>query len=109
MGYLLTTSSVLMCPHGGTVTAISSNARARAQGGFVLRPTDTFVVGGCPFMIGPKPSPCVLVRWVVSGLRGKVLGGQVLTDASVGLCLSPENAPQGTALVVVAQPRVKGL
>jgi hypothetical protein len=36
MSCLLTTSSELICPHGGTVTAISCNTRAKA-GDFLVR------------------------------------------------------------------------
>jgi hypothetical protein len=32
-----------------------------------------------------------------------------LTEASVGLCLGPDQAPQGTVLVMMTQPQVSGL
>ena len=37
MGALLTTASMMMCPHGGTVTAISSNTQATAGGSPLVR------------------------------------------------------------------------
>jgi hypothetical protein len=97
-----------MCPHGGKVSIVSSNTRAQAAGGFILRPSDTFLVSGCPFMLGPAPHPCVTVRWVVPALRGRAMGDSVLTSDSVGLCLAADNAPQGTVLVAFTQPRVGG-
>lgn len=110
MGQLLTAASVLMCPHGGMVNVVSSNARATAVGAPILRPSDTFVVVGCVFPPPPtpKPSPCLTVRWLVPGLRGKAMGDSVLTTDSVGLCFSAENVPQGPVTMAVAQPRVSG-
>lgn len=114
MGQLLTSASVLLCPHGGKVNAVSTNVRAQALGGFILRPSDTFVIAGCPFQIPAVPppalipSPCVKVQWVVPGLRGTAEGDSVLTTDSVGLCLSAANVPQGPVSVVFTQPRVSG-
>ena len=50
MAGLLNGSSIMMCPHGGMVTAISANTRVRAAGGFILRSSDTFIIAGCPFV-----------------------------------------------------------
>lgn len=108
MGQVLTASSSLLCPHGGQVSVIPANARARAAGGFILRAADTFLIAGCAFMIGPALHPCVTVRWVVPGLRSRAAGGNVLTTDSVGLCLAADNLPQGPVTIVVAQPRVRG-
>lgn len=108
MGQLLTSASALLCPHGGKVNAVSTNVRAEALGGFILRPSDTFVIAGCPFTLAPTPSPCVKVQWVVPGLRGRADGDSVLTTDSVGLCLSAANVPQGLVSVVFTQTRVSG-
>ena len=108
MPNLLTVSSSLMCPHGGTVSAISSNARASAAGDFILRASDTFTIAGCPINIAGGPHPCVTVQWVQPAMRGTVLGDAVLTDASVGLCKAADQAVQGTVLVTMTQPRVSG-
>jgi hypothetical protein len=35
-------STPLICPHGGRVSATSSNARTKVDGDFILRPSDTF-------------------------------------------------------------------
>lgn len=108
MGQLLNTSSVMMCPHGGQVTAVSSNARAKAGGSFILRSSDTFTIAGCPFTIGTTPHPCVSVQWVVTALRSKAVSQPTLTKDSVGLCLAADQAPQGTVLINFTQPRVSG-
>jgi hypothetical protein len=106
---LLNVSSVMMCPHGGTVQAIPGNARVSAAGGFLLRPSDTFLIVGCPFVIGVVPSPCVEVQWVVAASGSQALGDATLTEASVGLCCAATQAVQGAVLIVSTQPRVAGL
>jgi hypothetical protein len=108
MGNLLNTSSVMMCPHGGTVMATSSNTRAKAGGDFILRPSDTYTIAGCTLNISGAPHPCVRVQWVVNALRSKAAGDFTLTTDSVGLCLAGDQAPQGTVLINFTQPRVSG-
>lgn len=110
MPALLNTASVMMCPHGGSVQAVSSNTRANIGGAFALRMTDTFIIAGCPFVTpAGVPHPCVQVQWVQTALRSKAVGDFTLTEASVGLCVAPDQAPQGTVLIVSAQPQVSGV
>lgn len=108
MAGLLTIASVMMCPHGGTVQAVSSNAQTSAAGAFVLRASDTFVIVGCPFVISTVASPCVSVQWIVPAARSRVGGDPTLTEASVGLCCAATQAPQGPVSIVSTQPRVSG-
>ena len=96
-----------MCPHGGTVKAISANTRGRASGDYVLRATDTFVITGCPFTL-PPPNPCVQVKWVTTARRSRILAIRV-TEESQGLCVAADQAVQGTVQVSFAQSRVKGI
>jgi hypothetical protein len=109
MAGLLTTSSMMMCPHGGTVSAISSNTKAKAGGDYILRASDTFAIVGCPLVIGLVPHPCVQVKWVQPALKSKVLGDFILTQQSVGLCVAADQAVQGTVLINSTQPKVSGL
>jgi hypothetical protein len=104
---LLTTGSVLMCPHGGSVKGVTSNTRVNAAAAPVLRFSDTFTITGCPFNPGTA-HPCVSVRWISHTLRSKVSGDFTLSADSVGLCLAGDQAPQGTVLVVATQPQVTG-
>lgn len=97
-----------MCPHGGQGQTISSNARVLVSGMPVATIADQTLVAGCAFTIGPKPSPCVRVQWLVPAVRVFVMGQPVLLQTSTGLCLSPEQAPQGPPVVAVNQPRVLG-
>jgi len=108
MPNLLTSSSVLMCPHGGTVNIVSANTRVQAAGGFVLRSSDTFLIVGCPFNLGGAPHPCVMINWVQPDTGSQVLGDFTLSEQSVGLCAAADQAVQGAVLVTGTQPRVAG-
>ena len=107
-GPLLHVGATALCPHAGQVTVVSSNARVMAGGMPVATMADTCPVAGCAFTIGPKPSPCLRVQWLVPAARVVVLGQPALLQTSTGLCLSPEQAPQGPPSVVATQPRVVG-
>jgi hypothetical protein len=109
MPALLNTASVMMCPHGGTVQAMTSNTRAQGGGAFLLRASDTFIVTGCPFVLGLSPHPCVQVQWVQPAARSQATGDFTLTESSVGLCVAADQAAQGAALIVMTQPLVSGL
>lgn len=104
--HFLTTTSTLQCAHGGTVTPITSNSKVKVDGAFVLRSTDNFVVGGCPFMRGPQPNPCVRVRWDVHAQQHTSDREPSLTADSVGLCLDASGGAQGN--VVIASTQRKG-
>ena len=108
MASLLTTSSQLMCPHGGTVMICTSSSSAQAAGSPIVRANDTFTVAGCPFTLGISPHPCVLVQWIQPAAQNQCGGDFVLTEQSVGMCLAADQAPQGTVQVVVAQPKAGG-
>ncbi len=108
MPKLLTASTVMMCPHGGQVQVVTTNTRTKAGGDFLLRPSDTFQIVGCPFFLGIPPHPCVTVQWVVTALRSKSAGDFHLTESSVGLCLAADQAPQGPVQILMTQPHVGG-
>jgi hypothetical protein len=109
MADLLNLSSVMMCPHGGQVQIATANTRTRVAGDFVLRQSDTFVIAGCPFFLGPVAHPCVQVQWVQPSAQGQVSGDFALTEESVGLCVAADLAVQGTVLILETQPRASGL
>ncbi len=108
MANLLNSSSMMMCPHGGTVSAISSNTRVQAGGGPVLRSSDTFIIAGCALNIAGAPHPCVSVNWVQPDTRSQVMGDFTLSQQSVGLCVAGDQAVQGTVLIMSTQPQVSG-
>jgi len=107
--HFLTPSSSMSCPHGGTVTASTSNTRVKAGGEFVLRSTDTFTIGGCSYTIGQVPHPCVSVRWDVHAERHESHGDPSLTEENVGWCLAGDQAAQGQVSISSTQSRAAGL
>ena len=111
-GQLLTTTSTLQCPHGGTVAIVSANTRVKAGGTPLALATDTFTIAGCPFQIpiglGTVPSPCIQVQWVVTNLRTQVNDTPTLSTNSSGLCLAATQVPQGPVSIVQAQPQASG-
>jgi hypothetical protein len=107
MSGFLTTASVMMCPHGGTVQAVTTNSKVKAGGAPVLRSTDTFIIAGCPFLIVLVPHPCVTVQWVQPAARSKI-SDPTLTLASIGLCQAADQAPQGTVIIASTQPSATG-
>ena len=108
MPKLLTTASVLMCPHGGTVQIASQNTVTKATTPVALT-TDTFVIVGCPFFLALLYHPCVRVAWQVTTLKVTVNGKAALNESSVGLCMAADNAPQGTVVIASTQMTVDGL
>ena len=108
MSNLLTTASVLMCPHGGSVTATSSNTKAKA-GDALVRMSDTFTIAGCAFALpSGTPHPCVRIQWVKSTQRCQAGGDFLLSQDSVGLCLAADSVPQGTAMIQSTQAHASG-
>jgi hypothetical protein len=110
-GRMLTTQSQMQCPHGGTVTAVSSNTVMAENGAQILVMTDTCTIAGCPFQIpapsGTVPSPCIKVQWTVGDTMVKINGVPTLSESSVGLCLSAQQIPQGTVIVANTQSKAQ--
>jgi len=102
-GNILNTSSTIMCPHGGQVILITSNARVLADGSPVLLESDIHPIVGCPFTVGPKYSPCIRVEWSAGTGRMKIGGVPALIRTSIGRCINAEGAPQGIAIIVSTQ------
>jgi hypothetical protein len=69
---------------------------------------DTYMVGGCAFVVGMKPQPCIRVQWLVPAARVMVNHQPVILQSSSGLCLSAESIPAGPPSVLVTQLRVQG-
>lgn len=104
--YVLTTRATIMCPHGGSMTVTPTATRVTVDGDPPLRMGDVGTIAGCAFTIGTTPSPCLRPEWMMPSTRVRVEGAAVLTHASVALCLSAANVPQGTAIVSGFQTRV---
>jgi hypothetical protein len=98
--------AVTICPHGGQVTAMTSNTRVLVNSVPAVTQADQFMVAGCVFAVGAKPQPCLTARWLAVATRVTVLGQPVVIQGGVGLCFSAEQAPQGPPSIVSAQTRV---
>ena len=107
-GHIVHVGATLICPHMGTVTAITSNTRVMVSGQPVVTMSDTFTVAGCALSSSSIP-PCVLVKWLVPATRVLVNGKPVILKTSSGICQSAVQAPQGPPNILVTQPRVKGM
>ena len=106
-GSLFHVGAAAICPHGGQVAIISSNARVLVSGQPVATLSDMYLVAGCAFA-PVKPQPCVKVQFVPA-TRVLVNGQPVILQTSTGLCQSAEQIPQGPPIVVATQPRVIGV
>lgn len=104
----LTMTTTMSCPHGGTVTASTTNTRVKADGQFVLRATDTFIIGGCSYTRGPQPNPCVRVKWDVHCEHHDTMSAPSLHQDSVGYCLDGSGGTQGTVVISSTQRRGAG-
>jgi hypothetical protein len=109
MAGLLNTSSVMMCPHGGTVSVVTSNTQVMAAGDPVIGATDTYLITGCPFVLGIVPHPCMQVQWVQPNTASQAVSDFTLSEESVGLCVAADMSVQGTVLIVLTQPSVSGI
>jgi hypothetical protein len=109
MPAFLTTATRMQCPHGGTVSAVSSNTKTKADGAYVLRASDTFAIAGCPLNVAGAPHPCMQVRWSQPAAKCKATGDFILTQTSIGQCIAADQAVQGVLLIQSTQSKVSGL
>jgi hypothetical protein len=107
-GFLMHVGANAICPHGGQVSTISTNARVLVGGQPVATFGDTYLVAGCAFTVGPILQPCVKVQWLVPAARVLVGGQPAMLQTSTGLCQSAEQIPQGPPSVVATQVRARG-
>ena len=108
---LLTVAASLQCPHGGTVSIMSSNSKVTAGAPIALA-TDTFTIAGCPFQIpvgvGTVPHPCVKVQWTKVDAKSLIGGVPTVSQDSTGICLAADGAPQGQVSVLSTPSKASG-
>jgi len=108
MAQLLTAASTLMCPHGGSVSAVTAGPRPSAEAPILLV-SDTYTVSGCSFTLpSGVPDPCVMVVWISPDVMTSASAGPSLSISSTGLCISALGAPAGAPMVVATQAMVTG-
>ena len=104
-GFLLHVGATVLCAHAGQAQPTVPNTRVLVSGQPTVLMTGPYVVAGCPFFVGPSPSPCVTAQWVTSATRLTSNGQPLLLLDSQAIC-----APNGTPLVIaVTQTRVTGI
>lgn len=113
-GFLLHVGATATCTHAAPATIAPSQPRVLVSGQPVATMASVIAVAGCPFQIpfgvGTKPQPCVTVKWLMPSTRILVSGQPAALLPSPGpgpgVCLSPEQIPQGPPNVTVVQLRV---
>lgn len=96
----------ISCTHGGPVSVVPGNPRVLVGGQPVATVADSFLIAGCAFSLPAGPHPCMRIQWTGPATRVTAGGSPVVTQASVGLGLAADQAPQGPPIVSVVQPRV---
>lgn len=97
--FILTKSSVIVCPHGARVAHVPlTNQRATVNGELLLFPNDQYMVAGCPVS-----SPCYRIVWSNPSKNFMVQGKPVLTSGSIGIAQTFQSAAQGEASILSHQ------
>ena len=110
-GFLMHVNAACQCTHAGPATVIPAQPRVLVSGQPVATMTSQIMVAGCAFTVpGPKPQPCITIKWMMPSVRVLVLGQPAMLlpapGAGPGLCLSPEQIPQSPPIVSAVQLRV---
>jgi hypothetical protein len=111
-GLILHVGATMQCMHQGPASTTPTQTRVLVSGQQVATSSNQITVAGCPFTVSnPKPQPCVTVKWSMVASRVFAAGQPVLVQpspgAGQGVCLSAEQAPQGTPAVTQIQLRVR--
>jgi hypothetical protein len=103
-GFLLNSSSSVLCAHAGTAQPTVTNPRVTLSGQPSVVLSGAYSVSGCSFSTSAGPSPCVTAQWTVAATRVLSGGQGLLLEDSQAVC-----TPNGTPVtVVVTQQRVRG-
>lgn len=110
-GLLLHVMATVQCPHGIPANSPPTQTRVQVLTQPVATTANQFTVVGCPFTVpGPKPQPCVLVKWLMPATRVKILGVPALLapapGTGAGICQSPDQIPNGPPMINQMQSRV---
>ena len=102
--FILTKSSIILCPHGGMVTHVPMSYSGEfINGELPMLMNDMYFIAGCPFIFGDSISPCLRVIWITGSVTKLINGIPVLTNASIGICESPAGVPQGPPIIAAFQ------
>jgi len=102
-GFLLHQGATVLCMHAGQAQATVPNPRVKVSGQLTVQQPNPWIVGGCPFVAGVTPMPCVTAQWVTGATRVRSGGLPLLLQDSHAVCV-----PNGTGVnVLVTQIRVR--
>jgi hypothetical protein len=112
-GFVLHVGAVMQCTHVAPATIAPSQPRVVVSGQPIATMSSVISVAGCPFTVpGPKPQPCVLVKWAMPSTRFVVAGQPAALvpgpGPGPGVCQSAEQIPAGPPIVGTTQIRVVG-
>jgi hypothetical protein len=110
-GFILHTNAVVQCTHAIPSQILPVQPRVLVSGQPVATTASQIIIAGCPFTIpGPKPQPCVTIKWLMPAARVLVMGLPALVQpgpgVGAGICLSAEQIPNGPPMVSALQLRV---
>ena len=97
---IITTKSLIKCPHGGSVQLKSTAKYPLSNGYKAVKWTDPGIVSGCCFRVGGKPQPCAKMNWVTYNPLYTVDGVPGVAWGNVGICKNSNNVAQGPAIVL---------
>lgn len=115
-GFLLHVNAGMQCTHAAPAMISPSQPRVLVSGQPVATMASKIGVAGCLFQlptpVGPKPQPCVTVKWLMPSTRF-LIGGQPAAllpspGSGPGICQSVEQIPQGPPVISAVQMRVIG-
>lgn len=107
-GNLVQTGATGICSHGGQVLVVGTGARVLLSGMPAATSNDTHPIAGCAFNVSGAPVPCLTAAQFVPAVRVLIQGQPALLNTAIGMAKNAAQAPQGTASIVSAQPRVVG-
>lgn len=116
-GFLLHVGATIQCTHLAPATTSPTQPRVLVSGQPVATVANIIAVAGCLFQVptpaGPKPQPCVTIKWANVATRVLVVGQPPLLQpgpgTGAGICQSIEQIPQGPPTVTAMQIRVSAL
>ena len=96
---VVTTATVIQCPHGIPGTLATATAKVLVDGMPPLVMGDKGTVSGCPFTTPvPKPQPCVTNLLTKAATKVLAENKAVLLMNPSDIAQSGEQAPQGPAV-----------
>jgi hypothetical protein len=102
-GFVVTMGNGVTCAHGGNGSPMLTNPSVKIIGQTIVLQTTLYAIAGCPFMLGPVPSPCLTGIWSTGATRVRSRGLPLLITGSQG-----QTVPNGTPMTIVPQQiRVK--